>query len=99
MSTDPSQQSGISKAWDNKELSEMRADDVALWRTYGASALALVGAPEDIAEGIMAFKEAGVSHFILSGWPKWDAMLDFGKEVLPRVRQHEQKSLLQHHTA
>jgi len=34
MSTDPSQQSGISKAWDNKELSEMRADDVALWRTY-----------------------------------------------------------------
>jgi hypothetical protein len=34
MSTDPQTQSGISKAWDNKELSELRADDVALWRGY-----------------------------------------------------------------
>ena len=34
MSTDPQTQSGISKAWDNKELSEIRADDVALWRGY-----------------------------------------------------------------
>jgi len=34
MSTDVQQQSGISKAWDNKELSEMRLDDVALWRAY-----------------------------------------------------------------
>jgi len=34
MATDHQAQSGISKAWDNKELSEMRADDVALWRQY-----------------------------------------------------------------
>ena len=34
MATDPKTQSGISKAWDNKELSEIRADDVALWRQY-----------------------------------------------------------------
>ncbi len=34
MSTDPQKQSGISKAWDNKELSEMRLDDVSLWRSY-----------------------------------------------------------------
>jgi len=34
MSTDVQQQSGISKAWDNKELSEMRLDDVSLWRAY-----------------------------------------------------------------
>ena len=34
MSTDPKAQSGISKAWDNKELSEMRQDDISLWRSY-----------------------------------------------------------------
>jgi hypothetical protein len=34
MSTDPQIQSGVSKAWDSKELNEMRADDAALWRSY-----------------------------------------------------------------
>ena len=34
MSTDPDEQSGIARAWDKKELSENRADDVQLWRTY-----------------------------------------------------------------
>jgi len=34
MSTDVQKQSGISKQWDNKELSEMRLDDLALWRSY-----------------------------------------------------------------
>lgn len=32
MSTDASVQSGVSKAWDNKELSEMRLDDIANFR-------------------------------------------------------------------
>lgn len=34
MSTDPIEQSGISKQWDNKELTEMRQDDVSLFRSY-----------------------------------------------------------------
>jgi hypothetical protein len=34
MSTDPTEQSGVSKQWDSKELSEMRADDVSLFRSY-----------------------------------------------------------------
>jgi hypothetical protein len=32
MSTDPKEQSGISKAWDSKELSEMRMDDISNFR-------------------------------------------------------------------
>jgi hypothetical protein len=32
MATDPIKQSGISKAWDSKELSEMRTDDIANFR-------------------------------------------------------------------
>ncbi|MFX0090785.1 MAG: hypothetical protein ACFFBD_03395 [Candidatus Hodarchaeota archaeon] len=34
MSTDPKAQSGISKAWDSKELGEQRLDDISLWRSY-----------------------------------------------------------------
>jgi hypothetical protein len=34
MSTDASEASGLSKIMDSKELSEMRTDDIALWRNY-----------------------------------------------------------------
>lgn len=34
MSTDPQTQSGISKAWDSKELAEARRDDISLFRSY-----------------------------------------------------------------
>jgi hypothetical protein len=34
MSTDPQEASGLSKLVDTRELSEMRAEDVALWRSY-----------------------------------------------------------------
>jgi hypothetical protein len=34
MSTDPSEASGLSKIVDTRELSEMRQDDIALWRSY-----------------------------------------------------------------
>jgi hypothetical protein len=34
MSTDPQEASGLSKLVDTRELSEMRAEDVGLWRSY-----------------------------------------------------------------
>ena len=34
LSTDPTEESGVSKLVDNAELQEMRRDDVALWRRY-----------------------------------------------------------------
>jgi len=34
LSTDPHEQSGVSKAWDSKELGEMRIDDLQIWRGY-----------------------------------------------------------------
>jgi hypothetical protein len=34
MSTDPQEASGLSKIVDTRELAEMRAEDVALWRSY-----------------------------------------------------------------
>lgn len=58
-------------------------------RTYGAPALALVGSPDDIASALLEYGDAGVTQFILSGWPKRQTMIDFGREVIPIVRRRE----------
>lgn len=58
-------------------------------RAYGPPALALVGTPAEVAEALMEYASAGVSQFILSGWPKLDEMQRFAAEVLPLVRRME----------
>ena len=52
-------------------------------KTHGAPAVAIVGTPSDVCAGINEFRRAGVSQFILSGWPKLDAMTYFGQSVIP----------------
>jgi alkanesulfonate monooxygenase len=59
-------------------------------RSHGAPAIALVGSPADIAAAVLEFGRAGVSQFIISGWPKLDEMLFFGREILPLIREREQ---------
>jgi alkanesulfonate monooxygenase len=56
----------------------------------GATSLALVGTPDDVATALLEYGRAGVSQFILSGWPKRDEMVRFAAEVLPRVRAAEE---------
>ncbi|HEV2853848.1 MAG TPA: LLM class flavin-dependent oxidoreductase [Thermoanaerobaculia bacterium] len=56
---------------------------------YGATALALVGTPEDVAASLLEYGRAGVSQFILSSWSRADEMVRFGREVLPLVRRAE----------
>jgi alkanesulfonate monooxygenase len=58
-------------------------------RSHGAAAIALVGGPDDIASAILEYARAGVSQFIISGWPKLDEMLFFARHVLPLVRERE----------
>jgi alkanesulfonate monooxygenase len=59
-------------------------------RSHGAPAIALVGAPGDVAAAVLEFGRIGVTQFIISGWPKLDEMLFFGREVLPLIREMEQ---------
>jgi alkanesulfonate monooxygenase len=66
-------------------------------RSYGATAIALVGSPEDVATALLDYKQIGVTQFILSGWPKLDSMIQFGKEVIPIVRDKERKLDYQRH--
>jgi alkanesulfonate monooxygenase len=56
---------------------------------YGSSAMTLLGSPQELAEIFLEYKRIGVTQFIISGWPKLDEMLIFGREVLPLVRQAE----------
>jgi alkanesulfonate monooxygenase len=50
----------------------------------------LCGSPDDIAAAILEYRDAGVTQFLLSGWPDIEQIELFGREVLPRVRALEQ---------
>jgi alkanesulfonate monooxygenase len=63
-----------------------------LVRSHGPPAIALVGSPEEIATAMMEYKRVGISQFILSGWPKLDEMIFFGREVLPLIREWETRA-------
>lgn len=66
-------------------------------RTHGAPAIALVGSFDEVANALIEYTEVGVTQFILSGWPKLDEMILFGKEVLPRIRKIQPPSMEQDH--
>ena len=75
------------------ELAESKWLNDVLWtgavRTFGGPAISLVGSHDDVARALVEYERVGVSHFILSGWPKLEEMVLFGEEVLPRVRRLE----------
>ena len=58
-------------------------------QALGATSIALLGTPDEVANEIRNFKEAGVTQFILHGWPKWEEMRIFCREVLPLVRRRD----------
>lgn len=51
----------------------------------GAPAIALVGSYDEVAGGIRAFAEVGVSQFLFMGWPDLEEMRRFAGEVRPRL--------------
>jgi len=64
-----------------------------LVRTHGSAAVALVGSADEVADAVAEYGRAGVTQFILSGWPKWESMQFFGSQVLPRIREREAAGL------
>jgi alkanesulfonate monooxygenase len=58
---------------------------------YGPVWTTLVGTPVEIAEALLEYKKIGVTQFIMSGWPELDEMVNFGREVLPIVRESERR--------
>ena len=56
---------------------------------YGSSSITMLGSPQELASQFLEYKRIGVTQFIISGWPKLDEMVIFGREVLPLVRKGE----------
>jgi alkanesulfonate monooxygenase len=56
---------------------------------YGPVWTTLLGSPKELAEAFLAYKQIGVSEFIISGWPELDELDIFGREVLPLIRRAE----------
>lgn len=56
---------------------------------YGPVWTTLLGSPQELAEAFLAYKQIGVSEFIISGWPELDEVGIFGQKVLPLVREAE----------
>ena len=94
------QERGILSRSDSQTLKQAlaAADDVGwlnehLWAGlvpyYGSSAITLLGSAEELAETFLEYKRIGVSQFIISGWPKLDEMLIFGRDVIPLIRDAE----------
>jgi alkanesulfonate monooxygenase len=61
---------------------------------YGSSAIALIGSPQELTQAFLDYKAIGITQFIISGWPKLEEMVIFGREVIPLVRDAENGRLL-----
>lgn len=80
---------GANLASDKRWLS--RSIWVGFVRNYGPVWTTLLGTPREIADAFIAYKKIGVSEFIISGWPEVDTLDVFGREVLPLVREAEER--------
>jgi alkanesulfonate monooxygenase len=79
-----------------RQIYEMAEDEWPapwLWtgavRSHGGAAIAIVGNPEEIASAFIEYARIGVTQFIVSGWPKLEEMIIFGRDVLPLIRKKE----------
>jgi alkanesulfonate monooxygenase len=80
-----------------KRLIAMSSDrdvyDERLWMKVAnltgaaGNSTALVGTPEQVAEAMLRYYDLGITTFLLKGFDPLADVIDFGKELLPRVRQ------------
>ncbi|WP_127583925.1 LLM class flavin-dependent oxidoreductase [Paenibacillus koleovorans] len=64
-------------------------------RVRKGAGTAVVGTPEQVREGLQEYIDAGVTHFILSGFPHLEEAERVGKTVLPLFNQNQKESSLQ----
>ena len=79
-----------------QRLREQGADalvhDERLWygvaRLTGAAynATSLVGTPEQVADALGRYRELGVETFLIRGYDPYDDAIDYGRELVPRLR-------------
>ncbi len=79
--------------------------DTRLWtgiaQLTGArfNATALVGTPEQVAQALLAYYALGVDTFLLRGFDPLEDALDYGRELIPRLRELTQRHDLERKAA
>jgi len=67
--------------------------DRALWTPLAAAtgaagnSTALVGTPETVAQAILDYLDIGVTTILIRGYDPYDDAIDYGRHLLPLVRQ------------
>jgi len=67
--------------------------DTRLWTELAAltgaagNSTALVGTPEQVGESLLAYRDLGISHFLIRGFDPLPDALDYGRHLLPLVRE------------
>jgi alkanesulfonate monooxygenase len=67
--------------------------DRALWTPLaaatgaGGNSTALVGTPETVAQALLDYVEIGVTTILIRGYDPYDDAIDYGRSVLPLVRE------------
>jgi alkanesulfonate monooxygenase len=67
--------------------------DVRLWTEIAAltgaagNSTSLVGTPEQVAESLLAYHDLGIDHFLIRGFNPLADALQYGRELIPLVRQ------------
>jgi len=70
--------------------------DRALWTPIakalggGGNSTALVGTPETVALALLDYYDIGVRTFLIRGFDPYNDAVDFGRELIPRVREEVQ---------
>jgi alkanesulfonate monooxygenase len=77
----------LAESASNDWLSPMLWTGAVAYR--GGPALCVVGSYDEVARYLLEYKRAGVSEFILSGWPTRSEMRRFCYHVLPLIRKLE----------
>jgi alkanesulfonate monooxygenase len=76
--------------------------DRALWtpiaKALGApgNSTALVGTAETVALALLDYYDIGVTTFLIRGFDPFDDAIDFGRELIPRVREEIKRREAQH---
>ncbi|WP_442873397.1 hypothetical protein [Cupriavidus sp. USMAHM13] len=47
----------------------------------------MVGTPEQVAEALLAYYDLGVTTFLIRGFDPLEDAVDYGRELIPRVRE------------
>ena len=70
-----------------------KVHDTCLWTEIAGvtaaagNSTALVGTPEQVAQAALAYYDVGISTFLFRGFDPLHDVIDYGQELIPRVRQ------------